>query len=123
MTRERGWLAAHLNALRHLQSTEQQMGIEPVRRQDQCEQPSDMVAVVIGEASPEVVDRVEKHKPQCVYCELLLQSIKAFLSNERIFEKRDEDWEDPLAKWIRSGEPVKQKTPPATPPVEVTQRL
>ena len=106
-----------LTALQHLRDTERRQGIEPLQRRDECPQPSELIAFTLGHVDSrhtiaDTAARVEKHVAECVYCQIALKSLRSALADEPL-PAMPVHFEDPVARWIESGEPLRRKAAPA----------
>src|SRR5262245_57916688 len=104
MTKPNDNLVPYLTALQHLRDAESQ-GIEPLQRQDDCPQPSDLMQVALGQAATSTAAQVEKHATDCLYCRAALRSLRSALADEPLPEM-PEDVGDSVGDWIVSGETV-----------------
>jgi WD40 repeat protein len=86
MTKPNDSAISHLAALLHLHDAEQQLGIEPLRRRDDCPEPSELIQLALGQASREATGRVEEHAAECLYCRTALQSFRSALADEPLPE-------------------------------------
>src|SRR4051812_18224043 len=104
MTKPNDTPISYLTALQHLRETEHRQGIEPLQRQDDCPEPSDLLDYAlseagVGDANPESAARIARHTVDCIYCQSALRSLKAALSGEQPTEM-SQDVEDAAALWV-----------------------
>jgi hypothetical protein len=118
MTKPDDSAMAHLAALLHLRDAEEHLGTDPLRRREDCPEPGELIQFALGQASRESADRAERHAAECVYCRTALQSMRSALADEPLPEMPD-DSDDPVGRWVMSGEPVARKPAAAAAPPAV----